>query len=65
MLGGQVGIGDHANLDDGTILGGQAGILPHKNVRAKGVVLWGTPARPIKQYLKELAVLSRLAKKGN
>jgi hypothetical protein len=27
-------------------------------------VFWGTPARPIREYLKELAVLSRLAKKG-
>jgi hypothetical protein len=26
-------------------------------------VFWGTPARPIKEYLKELAVLARLAKK--
>jgi hypothetical protein len=25
--------------------------------------MWGTPARPLKQYLEQLAVLSRLAKK--
>jgi hypothetical protein len=25
-------------------------------------VLWGTPARPLKQVLRELAVLARLAK---
>jgi UDP-3-O-[3-hydroxymyristoyl] glucosamine N-acyltransferase len=64
MLGGQVGIGDHANLGEGTILGGQAGILPHKNLRGKGVVFWGTPAKPLKQYLKELAGLARLARKS-
>jgi hypothetical protein len=26
-------------------------------------VMWGTPARPLKEYLEQLAVLSRLAKK--
>jgi UDP-3-O-[3-hydroxymyristoyl] glucosamine N-acyltransferase len=30
-----------------------------------GTVLWGTPARPLKQVLRELAVLARLAKKGS
>jgi UDP-3-O-[3-hydroxymyristoyl] glucosamine N-acyltransferase len=25
-------------------------------------VFWGTPARPIKDYLKELAILARLAR---
>jgi len=32
-------------------------------IRGKGILFWGTPARPIREYLKELAVLSRLAKK--
>jgi len=27
------------------------------------VLFWGTPARPIRQYLKELAALARLVKK--
>jgi hypothetical protein len=34
-------------------------VIPSGNV-----VYWGTPARPIKGYLKELATLARLAKKG-
>jgi UDP-3-O-[3-hydroxymyristoyl] glucosamine N-acyltransferase len=34
-----------------------------KVIRGKGILFWGTPARPIKQYLKELAVLARLTKK--
>jgi hypothetical protein len=25
--------------------------------------MWGTPARPLKQYLEQLAIVSRLAKK--
>jgi UDP-3-O-[3-hydroxymyristoyl] glucosamine N-acyltransferase len=62
LLGGQVGIGDHATLEPGIVLGGQGGILPYKVMRNKGAVLWGTPARPLREYLKELAALARLAK---
>ena len=63
VIGGQVGIGDHARIESGAILGSGSGILSKKVVRGKGVVFWGTPARPLKQYLKELAALARLAKK--
>jgi UDP-3-O-[3-hydroxymyristoyl] glucosamine N-acyltransferase len=62
ILGGQVGIGDHAEIGPGAILGGQAGILPGKRLHGPGVVFWGTPARPVKQYLKELATLARLTR---
>ena len=63
IMGGQVGIGDHARIESGAMLGGQCGILPKKVLRGKGVVFWGTPARPIREYLKELAFVSRSAKK--
>jgi len=63
IIGGQVGIGDHAKIEAGTTLGGQAGVLPHKVLRGKGKLYWGTPARPLRQYLKELAALARLARK--
>ena len=63
IMGGQVGIGDHARVEAGAMLGGQCGILPKKILRGKGVVFWGTPARPVKEYLKELAFISRSAKK--
>lgn len=69
ILGGQVGMGDHAAVGPGVILGGQAGILPKKNLLGPGIVFWGTPAKPVRQYLKELALLSRLTssreKKGD
>ena len=64
VVGGQVGIADHVTIEPGAILGAQSGIPSNKTIRGKGVVFWGTPARPIKQYLKELAVLSRLTKKN-
>jgi UDP-3-O-[3-hydroxymyristoyl] glucosamine N-acyltransferase len=63
VLGGQVGIGEHARVGEGVMLGGQGGILPNKILRGKGVAFWGTPAQPLRQYLKQLATLSRLAKK--
>lgn len=62
VIGGQVGIGDHVKIEAGTILGSQGGVLPNKVLRGKGVVHWGTPARPLHQYLRELAALARLAR---
>lgn len=63
VLGGQVGIGEHARIEEGVMLGGQGGVLPNKVLRGKGVVFWGTPAHPLREYLKQLATLSRLANK--
>jgi len=63
VLGGQVGIGEHAHIAEGVMLGGQGGVLPNKVLRGKGVAFWGTPAQPVRQYLKQLAALARLAKK--
>src|SRR5580704_204476 len=60
ILGGQVGMGDHAMVGPGVILGGQAGILPKKKLLGPGIVFWGTPAKPVRQYLKELATITRL-----
>jgi len=47
----------------GVILGAQSGIPSKKVIRGKEIVFWGTPARPIKEYLQELAALARLRKK--
>ena len=63
ILGGQVGIGEHATIGEGVMVGGQGGILPNKILRGKGVAFWGTPAQPLRQYLKQLATVARLAKK--
>ena len=62
VIGGQVGIGEHARLDDNTIIGGQGGVLNGKHVRG-GEVLWGTPVRPLKEFLLQQAYLARLVKK--
>lgn len=63
VIGGQVGVGEHARLTEGVMLGGQAGVLPNKVLRGKGVAFWGTPAKPLREYLKSLAALARLGKK--
>jgi UDP-3-O-[3-hydroxymyristoyl] glucosamine N-acyltransferase len=63
VLGGQVGVGEHARIEEGVMLGGQAGVLPNKILRGKGIAFWGTPAKPVREYLKELAALARLARK--
>jgi len=65
ILAGQVGIGDHAHVGDGVILGGQAGVLSGKTLATRGTVLWGTPAKPLREYLRELATLARISKRKN
>ena len=62
IIGGQVGMGEHARLDDNTIIGGQGGVLNGKHVRG-GEVLWGTPVRPLREFLLQQAYLARLVKK--
>ncbi|HTS77516.1 MAG TPA: UDP-3-O-(3-hydroxymyristoyl)glucosamine N-acyltransferase [Bryobacteraceae bacterium] len=62
VIGGQVGIGDKARIEPRAVLGSGSGVLSSKIVHA-GQVMWGTPARPLKEYLEQLAVVSRLAKK--
>jgi UDP-3-O-[3-hydroxymyristoyl] glucosamine N-acyltransferase len=62
VIGGQVGIGDKARIESRAVLGSGSGVLTSKIVRA-GQVMWGTPARPLKEYLAQLAVLSKMAKK--
>jgi UDP-3-O-[3-hydroxymyristoyl] glucosamine N-acyltransferase len=59
VIGGQVGIGDKARIESRAVLGSGCGVLTSKIVRA-GSVVWGTPARPLKEHLEQLANLARL-----
>jgi UDP-3-O-[3-hydroxymyristoyl] glucosamine N-acyltransferase len=59
VIGGQVGVGDKVRIESGAVLGSGAGVLTNKIVRA-GQVMWGTPARPLKEHLEQLANLARL-----
>lgn len=58
VIGGQVGIGDKARVESRAVLGSGAGVLTSKIVRA-GEVMWGTPARPLREYLEQLASLGK------
>lgn len=59
-FGGQAGVADHLTIGDGASIGASGGVL--KDIPAREV--WsGTPARPVKQWLRETATLSRMSKK--
>ena len=60
MLGGQVGLGERVTIGKGTVLGGQSGVLSGKDFRGKpGEIYFGTPARPVRQFMREMARLAR------
>jgi UDP-3-O-[3-hydroxymyristoyl] glucosamine N-acyltransferase len=59
IIGGQVGIGDKARIESRAVLGSGCGVLTSKIVRS-GETVWGTPARPLKMHLEQLANLARL-----
>lgn len=53
VIGGQVGMGDHARVMSGAIIGSQAGVLPGKIVRPG--IWWGTPVQPLDEYKRQNA----------
>jgi UDP-3-O-[3-hydroxymyristoyl] glucosamine N-acyltransferase len=78
VLAGQVGISGSVDIGDGAVLAGQSGVADHRRIgrgatlmaRAAafrdvpdGAVYAGTPARPRARWLKQLATLSRLARR--
>jgi UDP-3-O-[3-hydroxymyristoyl] glucosamine N-acyltransferase len=67
VLAGQVGIGDHVTVGPGVILGGQSGVFSGKTItnegQRPGTVMFGTPARPLRQVLREQATLAKMAKR--
>ncbi len=60
VIGGQVGIADHVTVGDGAQIAGKAGVM--RDI-GPGEVVMGYPARPIRQFWRELATLSRLTKR--
>ncbi|MGE5644905.1 MAG: UDP-3-O-(3-hydroxymyristoyl)glucosamine N-acyltransferase [Acidobacteriota bacterium] len=59
VIGGKVGVGDKARIESRAVVGSGSGILTSKIVRA-GAPVWGTPARPLREHLEQLANLGRL-----
>ncbi len=61
VLGGQAGIADHAKIGDGARLAARCAAAP--GVLPGGQDYGGVPAKPMKQWARELAAVSRLAKR--
>ena len=61
MTGGQVGVADHLTIGAGAALGAKAGVMHNAPAGARWV---GAPAKPVKQFFREVAALERLAGQG-
>lgn len=59
VVAGQVGIADKVRVEEGAVLGAKCGIPSGKIIR-RGETVWGIPARPLKEYLQQLAHLAHL-----
>jgi UDP-3-O-[3-hydroxymyristoyl] glucosamine N-acyltransferase len=72
----QVGISGSAVIEDGVVLGGQVGVIGHVRIGAGAQIAatsnvatdvpagarWGgTPAKPMREWLREIAVVNQLA----
>ena len=78
VIAGQVGISGSSELGDLVIIGGQAGIAGHLKIgagvqiaaqsgilreTAAGERVMGTPARPLRQFFREVATLEKISSK--
>ena len=59
MMAGQVGIADHVAIGAGAVLGAQSGHMADVPAAAR---FMGSPAQPLRDYMKGVAVLRRLAR---
>lgn len=57
VIAGQVGIVGHLTIADNTTFGAQAGII--KSIKEEGQTLMGSPAIPVKNYLRSYAIFRR------
>ena len=61
VLGGQVGIADHTRIGDGARLAARTGVMSSLE---GGQDYGGIPAKPMKQWARELVAVSNLGKRG-
>ena len=60
IIGGQVGIAGHITIADNTTIGAQSGVIG--KIKEEGQVLMGSPAFPLKQFLRSYAVFKKAGK---
>ncbi len=60
VLAGQVGLTGHLKIGSGARIAAQSGVM--RNVEP-GQELGGSPAKPVRMWLKEVAMIERMAKK--
>lgn len=61
VLAGQAGISGHLTLGKGARIGPQAGVM--SDVKP-GIDVLGSPAQPVKDFMREVATLRRFARRG-
>jgi UDP-3-O-[3-hydroxymyristoyl] glucosamine N-acyltransferase len=61
MMAGKVGIADHVNIGEGAVLGAQSGVMADVPAGARWI---GSPAQPVRDFMKGVAVLRRLARRS-
>ncbi len=62
VIGGQAGVSGHVKIGDGAQIAGKSAV--HAHVRP-GERVGGNPARPIKTFFREIAMLRRLSRREN
>ena len=60
VLGGQAGIADHVTIGDGARFAARSGVFP--GTIKGGVDYGGVPARPVKEWLRDMVTITRLGK---
>jgi len=59
MLGGQVGVAGHLKIGSGARVGAQSGVM--RDIEPGSGELMGSPVVPMRQFMRQIAVLSKLA----
>jgi len=62
MMGGQVGLADHVTVGSGAMLGAQSGYMSDVPAGARWI---GSPAQPVRDFMKGVAALRRLVRRGS
>jgi UDP-3-O-[3-hydroxymyristoyl] glucosamine N-acyltransferase len=60
MLGGRAGIADHLNIGDGAVVAAASGVMTDIPAGAR---YCGAPAKPLREFFREVATLRALAAK--